>query len=243
MGDCLRAAARSGFSRLPITSEDGRLLQAYVLVRDLLFLPREDHDEVVPARLRRSILLVDGRMDAYELFEEMRGQGRQLAVVVDDDGNPVGLVTLEDLIETVIGSIDDEFDLAAAPAVAADGGVQMNDIGMTKHDHVLAGLVFSLQAMAMQQLGKIQDPHSGEMHMDLDQARGTIDILEMLKAKCRTDTPPELLRMLDGAVMDLQLNYVDERKKQDKTRQQEPAAAEPGSAAEAAADDAEEPGA
>lgn len=122
VGDCLRAAAFSGFSRLPITSEDGRLLQAYVLVRDLLFLPREDHDQVVPPHLRRSILLVDGRMDAYELFEEMRGQGRQLAVVADDNGNPEGLVTLEDLIETVVGSIDDEFDLAAAPAAAADGG-------------------------------------------------------------------------------------------------------------------------
>ncbi|HPF70201.1 MAG TPA: DUF1844 domain-containing protein [Candidatus Krumholzibacteria bacterium] len=89
----------------------------------------------------------------------------------------------------------------------------MNDLTMTKHDHVLAGLVFSLQAMAMQQLGKLQDPHTGEVHRDLDQARQTIDILEMLKAKCRTDTPAELLRMIDGAVMDLQLNYLDERKK------------------------------
>lgn len=122
VADCLATAARSGFSRLPVTSEDGRRLQGYVLVRDLLFLPREEHDRPVPAHVWRSILLVDGRMDAYELFEEMRAQGRQLAVVADADGNPQGLVTLEDLIETVVGSIDDEFDLAAAPAAAADGG-------------------------------------------------------------------------------------------------------------------------
>jgi hypothetical protein len=83
----------------------------------------------------------------------------------------------------------------------------------SKHDHVLAGLVFSLQAAAMQQLGKIQNPVTGEVERDLDQARGTIDMLEMLKVKCRTDTPDELLRMMDGAVMDLQLNYMDERKK------------------------------
>ena len=44
-------------------------------------------------------------------------------MVVDDNGNPEGLVTLEDLIETVIGSIDDEFDLAAVPAGAADEGM------------------------------------------------------------------------------------------------------------------------
>lgn len=85
--------------------------------------------------------------------------------------------------------------------------------GMSKHDHILAGLVFSLQAATMQQLGKIQNPMTGEVERDLDQARGSIDILEMLKAKCRADTPEELLRMIDSAVMDLQLNYMDEMKK------------------------------
>ena len=87
---------------------------------------------------------------------------------------------------------------------------------MTKHDHVLAGLVFSLQAAAMQQLGKIQNPMTGEVEVDLDQAKGTIDVLEMLKVKCRTGTPDDLLRMIDGAVMDLQLNYMDEVKKKAK---------------------------
>jgi len=89
----------------------------------------------------------------------------------------------------------------------------MGNNEMTKHDHILAGLVFSLQAAAMQQLGKIQNPMTGEVETDLDQAKGTIDILDMLKAKCRTDTPGELLRMMDAAVMDLQLNYTDEIKK------------------------------
>jgi hypothetical protein len=89
----------------------------------------------------------------------------------------------------------------------------MSDLEMTKHDHVLAGLMFSLQAAAMQQMGKIQDPISGEGEVNLEQAKATIDVLEMLKAKCRTETPADLLRALDGAVMDLQLNYMDEVKK------------------------------
>lgn len=84
---------------------------------------------------------------------------------------------------------------------------------MSKHDHVLAGLVFSLQAAAMQQLGKIQNPMTGEVEKDLDQAKATIDVIEMLKVKCRTETPDDLLRMIDSAVMDLQLNYMDEVKK------------------------------
>ena len=93
----------------------------------------------------------------------------------------------------------------------------MSDQAMSRHDHVLAGLMFSLQAAAMQQLGKIQDPVTGEVDVNLEQAKSTIDVLEMLKAKCRTDTPAELLRALDGAVMDLQLNYMDEIKKARRT--------------------------
>jgi hypothetical protein len=89
----------------------------------------------------------------------------------------------------------------------------MGNNEMSKHDHILAGLVFSLQAAAMQQMGKIQNPMTGEVEKDLDQAKSTIDILDMLKVKCRTDTPEDLMRMIDGAVMDLQLNYMDEVKK------------------------------
>ena len=108
--ECLDTAARHGFSRLPVTREDGRQLQAYVLVRDLLFIPREEHDQLVPRKLWRPFLLVDVRMSPYELFEELRSQNAQLAMVADPRGNLLGMVTLEDLIETVIGSIHDEFD-------------------------------------------------------------------------------------------------------------------------------------
>jgi CBS domain containing-hemolysin-like protein len=108
--ECLDLAAKLGFSRFPVTREDGKNLIGYVLVRDLLFLPLADHRLVLPRRFIRPFLLVDERMSPYELFEELRSQGRQLAVVVDGAGNPLGMITLEDLIETVIGSIQDEFD-------------------------------------------------------------------------------------------------------------------------------------
>ncbi|MFT5232255.1 MAG: hypothetical protein ACI9UQ_000274 [Candidatus Krumholzibacteriia bacterium] len=97
----------------------------------------------------------------------------------------------------------------------------MSNLKLTKHDHVLTGLIFSLQAASMQQLGKIQDPVSGKASVDLVQARSTIDVLEMLKDKCRADTPEELLKMLDGAVMDLQRNYMEEMKKSDGRNEEE----------------------
>jgi len=90
----------------------------------------------------------------------------------------------------------------------------MTDQEITKHDQVLAGLVFSLQAAAMQQLGKVTSPVTGQLERDLDQAQHTIDILDMLKTKCREGTHAEVVRILDGAVMDLQMNYLDEVKKE-----------------------------
>ncbi len=73
------------------------------------------------------------------------------------------------------------------------------------------GLFSSLQAAAMQQMGKIPEPRTGEAHSDLDAAASTIDILEMLKTKCREGTPDPLLRFMDNAVLDLQMNFLDEK--------------------------------
>ncbi len=116
----------------------------------------------------------------------------------------------------------------------------MTEANLTKHDHVLAGLVFQLQAVAMQQLGKLQDQRTGEIARDLEGARHTIDILDMLKAKCRADTPAELLRVLDQAVMDLQLNYMDETKREEGQEADEPGDAEAGGAEPAATGEAAE---
>lgn len=86
---------------------------------------------------------------------------------------------------------------------------------MSKHDQVLLSLVMHLQGSTMIQLGKIVDPATGEPSRNLEAARATIDILEMLKAKCRTDTPDDLVKLMDQVVMDLQMNYLDEVKKGD----------------------------
>ncbi len=84
---------------------------------------------------------------------------------------------------------------------------------MNKHDQVLLTLVINLQGSAMVQLGKLADPATGEMARSLDGARYVIDVLEMLQTKCRVETNPEIVSMLDRVVMELQLNYTDELKK------------------------------
>jgi hypothetical protein len=95
----------------------------------------------------------------------------------------------------------------------------------------------------MAQLGKMPDPQTGEVARHLDSARMTIDLLEMLQAKCRDNTDREIVAALDQAVMNLQLNFADEMRKQ---RAADAAAAESGDDGTAAdadgADDADDDG-
>jgi hypothetical protein len=114
---------------------------------------------------------------------------------------------------------------------------------VSKHDQVLLALVLNLQSVAMVQLGKVTNPVSGAIERDLDAARGTIDILEMFKNKCRTDTAAPVLRLLDQAVMDLQMNYLDEIKaERNKEEDNERAAADGRSSDTAGEGSAEQTG-
>ncbi|MBK9302558.1 MAG: DUF21 domain-containing protein [bacterium] len=108
---CRRLAAASGYSRLPVLGEDTREVHGWVLVRDLLLSPAMQQDwRRIPDALLRTCPRVDRAMSPWGLFEEMRWQRQQMAVVVDAGGNPLGMVTLEDLLEVLVGSIADEFD-------------------------------------------------------------------------------------------------------------------------------------
>ena len=111
---CRETAVRTGFSRIPLV-RDGRVA-GWLLVRDLLLEEGLDPDAPLPPRLVRDCPLVDVSLSPWALFEELRWQRHQMAVVVDGNGNPLGLVTLEDLLEVLVGAIEDEFD--ATPAVA-----------------------------------------------------------------------------------------------------------------------------
>lgn len=71
-------------------------------------------------------------------------------------------------------------------------------------------MILSLNEAAMIQLGKIVDPGSGKLEKNLVQARGSIDLLRMLKAKTAGNLSEAEQRLLDSMVLNLQLNYVEE---------------------------------
>ncbi len=110
LAEARAAAATSGYSRLPVHDPDDDRILGWLLVRDLLLVDEDAPWDGIPPTLIRTLSYVDRAMSPWALFEEMRWQRQQMALVADGPGNPVGLVTLEDLLEILVGSIEDEFD-------------------------------------------------------------------------------------------------------------------------------------
>lgn len=74
-------------------------------------------------------------------------------------------------------------------------------------------LIYQLQNMVVMQLGKIVNPVSNKIERDLDQAKGTIDLLRMLKEKTKNNLSKEEADIIEQVVYNLQLNYADEAAK------------------------------
>lgn len=77
-------------------------------------------------------------------------------------------------------------------------------------DPLYIGILMSLEASAMQSLGKIANPMTGKIERSLEQARMTIDMVEMLERKTRGNLTPEEENMTKRILYQLRMNYVDE---------------------------------
>ena len=109
--DVVKAAIDEGFSRIPIFHEDLDNILGIIYVKDLLkFVGCEiSKDEDIKAYIREP-LYVPETIPCGRLFEKMTDTRIQLAVVVDEYGGTAGLVTIEDIIEELVGDIEDEYD-------------------------------------------------------------------------------------------------------------------------------------
>lgn len=82
-----------------------------------------------------------------------------------------------------------------------------------KLNMLFMSLVLSLSQAAMQHMGKVTNPLTGEIERNLEQARVTIDMMEMLKEKTKGNVVKEEEKLIGETLATLQLNYVDEVKK------------------------------
>ncbi|MER5863089.1 hemolysin family protein [Kitasatospora sp. NPDC002040] len=97
-------AVRTGFSRFPVVGAAGEVL-GYLHVKDVLDV--DDRDAPMPARLWRPVTVLRGSLPLDDALGAMRRAASHLAAVVDQDGRPLGLVALEDVLEELVGEMHD----------------------------------------------------------------------------------------------------------------------------------------
>jgi len=128
-GEVVARFAEAEHSRMPIYRETLDDPVGVVHVKDVFRLlaveaKRPKDDQAILHKLRRDALYVPGSMRAADLLVRMQAARIHMALVIDEFGGTDGLVTLEDVIEAVVGEIDDEHDEAAVAAIVArPGGV------------------------------------------------------------------------------------------------------------------------
>jgi putative hemolysin len=119
--EAVQIARATPHSRFPVAHDSHDDVAGFVHLRDLLLRPKDDLAFTV-AEIARPVHRIPAGKPALAALSEMRRAGDHLAVVVDEYGGTAGIVTLEDLIEELVGEIHDEYD-TAPEAQSADGTV------------------------------------------------------------------------------------------------------------------------
>ena len=109
----LSLALRSGFTRIPVIKESLDNVIGIAYVKDLAKRVLEDHareqNELVEENLRKATFVPENKT-AADLLKEMQRNQIHMAIVVDEYGGTAGLITIEDIIEEIVGEIADEYD-------------------------------------------------------------------------------------------------------------------------------------
>ena len=120
--DVIELIIQSGHSRFPVIGEDRDEILGILLAKDLLrhFGSRVDEEFTIQKLLRPAAVIPESkRLNA--LLKEFRASHNHMAIVVDEYGGVAGLLTIEDVLEEIVGEIDDEHDHEEAEFIRPDG--------------------------------------------------------------------------------------------------------------------------
>ena len=130
LADLTKLALETGFSRFPVYGRDLDDINGTVLIKDTFRFEPNERPHVPVAEIATDPLVVPESRDLASLLVEMRRTLKHMAVVIDEYGGTAGIITLEDILEELVGDIEDEYDRAATVVTPSPEGV-----------HVLAGLL------------------------------------------------------------------------------------------------------
>ena len=134
--DMIAATVRTGFSRFPVVDRDLDDIRGVVHVKQAFSEPRNRRATTKLRNLMRTATTVPDSLDGDELLDRLRGAGLQMALVVDEYGGTAGIVTLEDLVEEIVGDVRDEHDRGEAARVRGEGPDTWIVSGMLRPDEL-----------------------------------------------------------------------------------------------------------
>jgi CBS domain containing-hemolysin-like protein len=168
VADMVALARRTGFSRFPVHNSDPDAVLGVVHVKQAFGIEATGRGSVAVGELVQEVPTVPASLDGDELLTRLRSSGLQLAVVVDEYGGTAGIVTLEDLVEEIVGDVRDEHDRAEQSTVRPLGRNSWLVSGLLRDDEVADATGFqmpsgeyeTLAGLVLTRLGRI--PEVGE---------------------------------------------------------------------------------
>jgi CBS domain containing-hemolysin-like protein len=161
--DLVAAAIKTGHSRFPITQGDLDETIGIAHVKQVFEVPAERRSTTPLASLALPIAKVPSTLDGDAVMTQIRANGLQTALVVDEYGGTAGMVTMEDLIEEIVGDVRDEHDVEPPDVVPAGKGWQVS--GLLRIDEVAEATGFrapegdyeTIGGLVLEKLGHIPE--------------------------------------------------------------------------------------
>ncbi len=163
--DLIEKTRATGFSRFPVHNGDIDEVRGMVHVKQAFSVPVHQRASTPVSALTRPVQTVPETLEGDALLDRLRASGLQTALVVDEYGGTAGLVTLEDVVEEIVGDVRDEHDRGEAAPVRPLGKGSWMVSGLLRDDEVAEATRFrmpegdyeTLAGLVMARLGRIPD--------------------------------------------------------------------------------------
>ncbi len=121
IGDLLARFREQEYSRFPVYKDSLDNIVGFLFVKDLVALRQRDESMPIRTLVRPAVIVPESKR-VPELLKQFQRQQTQIAIVVDEYGGTAGLVTIEDMLEEIVGEIRDEYDVESEPIVDEGAG-------------------------------------------------------------------------------------------------------------------------
>ncbi|MBH0776280.1 hemolysin family protein [Nocardia bovistercoris] len=185
IADLIAAASSTGFSRFPVIDGDLDNTLGVVHVKQAFTHPAAERRTIPLYLLARPVPIVPASLDGDEVLERVRADGMQIALVVDEYGGTAGIVTMEDLIEEILGDVRDEHDEEEREVRRVGDGwdcsglLRIDEVSRATGYDAPEGEYETLGGLVLTRLGRIPEtgdevvlPDSAHQHEPYDADRG-----------------------------------------------------------------------